>query len=237
MRDRSGALVDDVNFDLRAGERLGIAGGRASGTSALARALAGQPASGETVTGGTVENDGDLCGLAERKWAHLLTGTLEHDELRRALAQGARAVVVDQAGARPDATDSAFLRRTFAEHDTPLVLVSDDLALLRQTCDTVQILLAGRIVERGPAEELFSRPRHRYLAALLAGAPERVHAPTGGCAFEPGCPVGHGRPECSASFPASRSFPGPTGSVTAKCHHPVPTSSADPGRADKEHSR
>ena len=51
-------LVDDVNFDLRRGERLGVAGGEASGTSALARAISGRAAHGETVIGGTVQLGG-----------------------------------------------------------------------------------------------------------------------------------------------------------------------------------
>ena len=48
--------------------------------------------------------------------------------------------------------NAAFLTRVFAAHDAALVLVTEDLGVLRQTCDTVQVLLAGRIVERGPAQ-------------------------------------------------------------------------------------
>lgn len=242
VRRGSAALVDDVNFDLRAGERLGVLGGRASGTSALGRALAGQSAHGETFAGGTVESGGEISRIAGLRWAHAArfsptTGKLDLEDLSRALARGAGAVLLDQTST--PGVDPAVLLSVLADHDAPLVLVTDDAGLLRDTCDTVQVLLAGRIVERGPAEELLSRPRHRYLESLLAGAPEWVAGPRGGCAFEPRCPVGHGRPECAAEFPASRSYPSPSGAVTVKCHRPaaVTARSAVLGHADKEHLR
>ena len=264
------ALVDDVNFDLRRGERLGVAGGEASGTSALARAISGRAAHGETVIGGAVQADGvarlPTVGVVDGvgPWVHLVAVALgadpldavrsERDAIRSLLAEGAGVVVVDQTSDLPrdsaDEPNAAFLTRVFAAHDAALVLVTEDLGVLRQTCDTVQVLLAGRIVERGPAREILSYPRHRYAETLVAQdargwsvdpgdrrAAGRRWAPTAGqvldgCAFEPGCPVGRGRRDCATTFPKSRSFPSPFGSVTAKCHQP-----AGGGREDEEETR
>jgi ABC-type dipeptide/oligopeptide/nickel transport system ATPase component len=254
------ALVDDVNFDLRRGERLGVTGGEASGTSALARAISGRAAHGETVVGGTVEVGGVVRrlddGVGSRVQLVAVTQVAdptdavrrERDAIRRALREGAGVVIVDQTSDLPRESaaesNAAFLTRVFEEHDAALVLVTEDLGVLRRTCDTVQVLLSGRIVERGPAGAILSYPRHRYAGTLVTRDaqrrsldPEARWAPTAGrsldgCAFEPACPVGRGRHDCATAFPQSRSFPSPFGSVTAKCHQP-----ADSGRYDEEEAR
>ena len=258
----TGPLVDDVNFDLRRGERLGVTGGEASGTSALARAISGRAAHGETVVGGTVEVGGVVRRLADGVGSRVQLVAVtqvadpadavrrERDAIRRALQEGARVVIVDQTSDLPRESaaepNAAFLTRVFEAHDVALVLMTEDLRLLGQTCDTVQVLLAGRIVERGPAREILSYPRHRYAETLVTEDAQRRSldagdrrsgarwAPTArqsrdGCAFEPRCPIGRGRHDCATAFPESRSFPSPFGSVTAKCHQP-----ADSGREDEE---
>jgi peptide/nickel transport system ATP-binding protein len=49
--------------------------------------------------------------------------------------------------------------------------VSHDLAALATICDDLAIMYAGEIVERAPAEEIYSAPRHPYTAGLLDSAP------------------------------------------------------------------
>jgi peptide/nickel transport system ATP-binding protein len=88
-----------------------------------------------------------------------------------------------------------------------LMLISHDLSVLGTTCDRVVVMYAGRIVEEGPAEEIFDHPQHPYSAALAAafprvGDPAARFAPAGlpgdppdprqlpsGCTFHPRCPV------------------------------------------------
>ena len=43
---------------------------------------------------------------------------------------------------------------------TAILLITHDLGVVAETCDDVAVMYAGRIVERAPAAELFSRPRH-----------------------------------------------------------------------------
>ena len=52
-----------------------------------------------------------------------------------------------------------------------VLLITHDLHVAAQTADTVGVMYAGRLVEYGPARELFARPRHPYTRGLLQAAP------------------------------------------------------------------
>ena len=85
-----------------------------------------------------------------------------------------------------------------------LLLISHDLAIVRQIADTVAVMYLGLIVESGPAEEIWTNPLHPYTQALiksiprvdqsgvlpeslLGEVPDPAHPPTG-CRFHPRCP-------------------------------------------------
>ncbi|MGW2545315.1 ABC transporter ATP-binding protein, partial [Kitasatospora sp. NPDC001574] len=72
---------------------------------------------------------------------------------------------------------------------TGLLFVTHDLGLAAAIGDRVYVMYAGRIVETGPAEALFARPRHPYTAALLASTP-RLDGPRGRLAAFEGRPPG-----------------------------------------------
>ena len=57
------------------------------------------------------------------------------------------------------------------EFDTSILLITHDLAVVAETCERVNVMYAGEIVERGPVEELFANPRHPYTQGLLASTP------------------------------------------------------------------
>jgi oligopeptide transport system ATP-binding protein len=52
-----------------------------------------------------------------------------------------------------------------------IILITHDLAVVSETCEIVNVMYAGRIVERAPASALFSNPLHAYTRALLKSIP------------------------------------------------------------------
>ena len=84
-----------------------------------------------------------------------------------------------------------------------LLLISHDLRVVAQLCETVFVMYAGRMVETGPTSEVLSHPKHPYTRGLLGSrlsirdrrsrlrpipgeVPEAASWPTG-CRFHPRC--------------------------------------------------
>jgi len=65
----------------------------------------------------------------------------------------------------------ALLDELRRELGLALLLISHDLALVRCVADEVAVMQRGRIVERAPAAQLFSEPRHPHTLALLSATP------------------------------------------------------------------
>ena len=57
------------------------------------------------------------------------------------------------------------------ELGTAVIFITHDLAVVSEVCDTVNVMYAGRLVERAPVRELFQDPRHAYTRALEASIP------------------------------------------------------------------
>lgn len=85
-----------------------------------------------------------------------------------------------------------------------MIFISHDIGAVRNVCDRVAVMYAGRLIETGPADVVFSAPAHPYTRILLdaipdltgpkralAGAvvdPEAARAQNAGCRFAPACP-------------------------------------------------
>ncbi|MFC3959599.1 ABC transporter ATP-binding protein [Halovivax cerinus] len=63
------------------------------------------------------------------------------------------------------------LRLLKEEFDTSILLITHNLALVAETCDQVNVMYAGEIVERADAQELFDNPQHPYTQSLLETIP------------------------------------------------------------------
>lgn len=55
--------------------------------------------------------------------------------------------------------------------NTAIVLITHNLGVVAQICDRVLVMYAGRVIESGPVDEIFHRPRHPYTRALLDSIP------------------------------------------------------------------
>jgi len=56
---------------------------------------------------------------------------------------------------------------------TSILFISHDLGVIREICDRVMVMYAGKIMEEGSAEDIFSNPAHEYTRSLLGALPER----------------------------------------------------------------
>ncbi|WP_344332025.1 ABC transporter ATP-binding protein, partial [Kitasatospora putterlickiae] len=130
----------------------------------------------------------DLVGIPEparryRDRPHEFSGGMRQRVLiAMAMANRPDLLIADEPTTALDPTTQAdildLLVRLRDETGTAVLLITHDLGVVARTCDTVQVMYAGRIAERAPVKRLLEQPRHRYTAGLLASVP-RLDGPRG----------------------------------------------------------
>ena len=158
---------------------------------------------------------------AERFPHQFSGGQRQRIGIARALAMQPRLLVCDEPVAALDVSVQAQVLNLFMrlreEHRLTYLFISHDLGVVRHLSDRVVILYLGRVVEEGPAAEIFARARHPYTRALLDAAPRLEAggrfqpvqgeipsplAPPPGCHFHPRCPFATDR--CRSEAPRLR---------------------------------
>ena len=147
-------------------------------------------------------------------------GQAQRIGIGRALAADARILILDEPVSALDVSVQAqvlnLLSDLKAKFDLTYLFISHDLAVVEAVSDRVAVLYFGSVVEIGPAEQVFSKPRHPYTKLLADSAPVVGRPltapegretelpdplnPPGGCAFCARCP--RALNECATERPA-----------------------------------
>jgi len=139
-----------------------------------------------------------------------------------AIANDPKVLIADEPTTALDVTVQAqileVIQRIQDRFKTAVVLITHDLGVIARVAHRVNVLYAGRNVERATVDELFAQPTHPYTQGLLAslphegqrrltpitGFPPNMLAPPPGCGFAPRCSFVTS--ECEVSIPDMRAF-------------------------------
>ncbi len=160
----------------------------------------------------------------ERRWRdypHQLSGgQRQRVMIAMAIVNRPALLIADEPTTALDVTVQAQILALLADLRQRLGLamlfVSHDLAVVSRVSHRIAVMYAGRIVESGPAHEIFAHPAHPYTRGLLGSIPtlktnrqQPLHAIDGavpspgalppGCSFAPRCPLCI--PQCEAAMP------------------------------------
>lgn len=156
-------------------------------------------------------------------FAHELSGgQKQRVMIAMALACRPDVVVADEPTTALDVTRQAqildLLKELQKEHGIALLLITHDLALVRQYADRVALMYAGQIVEQSKVSDFFENPSHPYARLLLSAVPSadksaqtltgiagsvpELSAMPSGCRFAPRCPAA--KEACLQKCPAMR---------------------------------
>jgi oligopeptide/dipeptide ABC transporter ATP-binding protein len=143
-----------------------------------------------------------------------------------AMARSPKLLIADEPTTALDVTiQDQFLRllkEMQAESGMALILVTHNLGIVAEVCDSVAIMYAGRIVESGSVIRVYNEPAHPYTRGLMEALPklgvrrERLYQIDGeppdlcglpsGCYFHPRCAFAMNK--CRREYPPAKEVPG-----------------------------
>jgi len=147
-------------------------------------------------------------------------GMLQRVVIAIALSGEPKVLIADEATTALDVTTQdrvlTLIDKLAAERGLSVLLITHDLGVAAQFSDDIMVMYAGKLVERGSVNQIFSQPVHPYTKALLdsrcdytiditkpirsiAGQPPRPDNRPTGCVFSPRCE--HAIAQCTTSAP------------------------------------
>jgi oligopeptide/dipeptide ABC transporter ATP-binding protein len=184
---------------------------------------------------------GDTMGLYPHEFSG---GQRQRIGFARALTVEPRLIVADEPVSALDVSIQSqvlnLMKRLQTERDLTYIIISHDLSVVRYLADRIGVMYLGKLVEIGPASEVYENPAHPYTAGLLEAIPEpdpvteRARAkskvaisgelpsaanPPSGCRFRTRCP--RAQEVCAAEEPVLQAFN--VAGHQAACHFPLQT--------------
>ncbi|MFZ9779160.1 MAG: ABC transporter ATP-binding protein [Ilumatobacteraceae bacterium] len=157
-------------------------------------------------------------GDRAQQYPHEFSGGMrQRVVIAMAIANSPKLLIADEPTTALDVTVQAqileVIQRVQAQFGTAVVLITHDLGVVARVCERVNVMYAGRVVERANIMDVFDQPTHPYTRGLLAslpqtgverlvpinGFPPNMLKPPSGCAFRPRCT--HATDACGVSLP------------------------------------
>ena len=175
-----------------------------------------------------------------KNYPHEFSGGMrQRAMIAMALACNPQLLIADEPTTALDVTIQAqiidLMKDLQAQLNTAIILISHDLGIIAGLCSRVLVMYAGKIVEAGPAQDIFRNPQHPYTQGLLKsvprldvrqekqligidGQPPDLLRPPTGCSFHPRCP--QAMHICLEQYPATTLI---SSAHTVKCwlQHPL----------------
>jgi peptide/nickel transport system ATP-binding protein len=179
----------------------------------------------------------DPSRVMDRYPFQLSGGMQQRVVIAMALASDPSLLVLDEPTTGLDATVEAevldLVKQLRKETGAAVLMIAHNLGIIRDMCDRVGVMYAGRVVEQGPAGELFDNPMHPYTVGLLKSLPRHginkrdqqlatipgalpligTDLPT--CVYVDRCPLADDT--CRAEVPPVREV---SAARWTRCHHP-----------------
>jgi oligopeptide/dipeptide ABC transporter ATP-binding protein len=180
---------------------------------------------------------------AERRlddYPHQYSGGMrQRVAIAMAIAHNPSVLIADEPTTALDVTTQsqvlALLDRLVEQHGTAVILITHNLGVVSDFCDSIAVMYAGRFVETSGVDHIFLSPTHPYSEALLkcvpnperltdgplpaiTGFPPDLSQLPSGCSFSPRCPVGRDVAKCHEQAPPPLRVEGAAGPATVECH-------------------
>ncbi len=165
---------------------------------------------------------------AKQRYPHEFSGgQRQRICIARALALDPDVIVCDEPTSALDVSVQAqtlnLLKQLQHDYELSYLFITHNLSVVDYLADDIAVMYLGRIVERGPVEQIMGDPKHPYTQALLSAVPmieketgreviklqgelpSPIHPPSG-CHFHPRCP--HAMDICKQTYPGVTSMEG-----------------------------